>query len=353
MTQGADGALYGVSYIGGANASGVFYKVTATPAMAAPVQLTAPSSVAAGAGFSLGYLVVNSYDGTLPGTMNLCLATNNAGDTTGWTGVLTGEPTEKTAILTAPSTPGTYTYALTCGGTESGFATITVSSPPAITFTSVTHNMGTVAVGSMTSGSSNYGVKMTNTSSTQSFAFDGITLGNAAFTQQNNCLATIAPAGYCQIEFTFAPKATGTVTATWSINTTSTGFTYSPSNGGTLTGTGSGGSAVTISTAGHDFGDVTAGQTSALYGTTITNGTASEVTLTLGSLTAPFDLVATNCGTTIPAGGNCGFQFDFAPTATGITQQLYSISINGGAIPLLTGSPATTVSGVTLTGTGQ
>jgi hypothetical protein len=43
--------------------------------------------------------------------------------------------------------------------------------------------------------------------------------------------------------------------------------------------------------------------------------------------------------------------FTFHPTATGLVQQMYSISVNGGAIPLLVnGSPTT---GVTLTGTGD
>jgi len=127
LVQATDGSLYGTTLQGGANDVGTIFKLAVSPALAAPVQLTVPSSVVADASFSLSYLVYNSYDGTVPGTLNYCFATNNAGDTTGWIGIITGEPTSQTKTLTAPATAGTYTYALTCGGVESGIATLTVS----------------------------------------------------------------------------------------------------------------------------------------------------------------------------------------------------------------------------------
>jgi hypothetical protein len=105
------------------------WKLAVSPALAAPVQLTAPASVSPGESFNLSYLVSNSYNGNVPGTNNYCFATNNAGDTTGWTGTFTGEPTSQTKMLTASTTTGIYTYALTCGGSETGTATVTVSHP--------------------------------------------------------------------------------------------------------------------------------------------------------------------------------------------------------------------------------
>jgi uncharacterized repeat protein (TIGR03803 family) len=122
LVQGSDGNFYGTSEIGGASDDGVVFKLASTPALAAPITLTVPSSVAAGTSFTLSCAVANAYSAT----MQYCFATNAAGDTTGWTGILTGSPTATNATLTAPSTAGAYTYTLTCGGTETGFATLNV-----------------------------------------------------------------------------------------------------------------------------------------------------------------------------------------------------------------------------------
>ncbi len=73
----------------------------------------------------LSYAVSNATSDT----MQQCFATNNA-SVTDWTGIYAGSPTTATVHLTAPFTQGTYTYALTCGGIESGFATLVVTAPP-------------------------------------------------------------------------------------------------------------------------------------------------------------------------------------------------------------------------------
>jgi uncharacterized repeat protein (TIGR03803 family) len=122
LIQGSDGNFYGTTYIGGANNYGTIFQLTSTPALAAPVTLTVPAGVTHGTTFTLGYAVSNAYSTTL----KTCFATNTAGDTTGWTGPITGAPTAQNLTLTAPATAGTYTYALTCGGMQSGFATLTV-----------------------------------------------------------------------------------------------------------------------------------------------------------------------------------------------------------------------------------
>ena len=49
--QGSDGNLYGTTKAGGAIGGGIVYKLTVSPALAPPVQLTAPSSVAGGRKF--------------------------------------------------------------------------------------------------------------------------------------------------------------------------------------------------------------------------------------------------------------------------------------------------------------
>jgi hypothetical protein len=283
----------------------------------------------------------------------------------GYTATCTGSSSPLTCSATVPGATiaalavnsYTVTAAIAAAGNygaatgASGTFTITAPTTGTIKFSSVTHNMGSVTVGDSTT----YGVQMTNTSSL-AVTYTGITLNTTAspnpFTQANNCGTSLAAGASCEIVFTFAPAAgdTGTLTATWSLAGTPGGTTFTPSNGGTLTGTVAASGNVTISTAGHNFGDVTVGTTSAVYGTVITNSTNASVTLTLGSVTSPFALV-TNCPTTLAAGGSCNLNFTFSPTTTGLVQQMYSIAVNGGAIPLLVnGSPTT---GVTLTGTGD
>lgn len=127
--QGSDGNFYGTTVEGGnykhgdPNGNGTVYKLAVAPALLAPVQLSLSlSSVSVGAAFTLTYTVANATSDTL----QYCFATNNAGSAT-WTGVKTGKTTAQTSSLTAPSANGAYTYALTCGGMESGFATLTVT----------------------------------------------------------------------------------------------------------------------------------------------------------------------------------------------------------------------------------
>jgi uncharacterized repeat protein (TIGR03803 family) len=122
LAQGLDGNLYGTATAGGANSEGVIYTVTASPGLAAPVTLTVPPTVAAGSSFTLSYAASNAYSKTL----QTCVAMNSGGDTTGWTGVKTAAPTATNVSLTAPATVGSYVYTLTCGGMETGLATVTV-----------------------------------------------------------------------------------------------------------------------------------------------------------------------------------------------------------------------------------
>ena len=122
LLQGTDGNFYGTAPDGGANYDGAIFKITPPSALAGPVTLTVPASVTHGTSFTLSYAAGNAYSATL----EQCYATNNGGDTTGWTGVKTAAVTATNVSLTAPSTAGTYSYTLTCGGMESGFATLTV-----------------------------------------------------------------------------------------------------------------------------------------------------------------------------------------------------------------------------------
>lgn len=121
--QGSDGNLYGYTTEGGANYNGVLYKIALTPAAPPSIAVTlSPASVSTGSTFSLQYsdfLAASASWAT-------CFATNTASDKT-WAGPITGTVATKEVSLTAPGTAGTYTYTLTCGGTETGLATLTVT----------------------------------------------------------------------------------------------------------------------------------------------------------------------------------------------------------------------------------
>jgi uncharacterized repeat protein (TIGR03803 family) len=122
LLQGSDGNFYGTALDGGANYDGAVFKITPPSPLAGPVTLTVPASVTHGTSFTLSYAAGNAYSATL----EQCYATNNGGDTTGWTGVKTAATTATNVSLTAPATVGSYVYTLTCGGMETGLATVTV-----------------------------------------------------------------------------------------------------------------------------------------------------------------------------------------------------------------------------------
>jgi uncharacterized repeat protein (TIGR03803 family) len=134
LIQGADGNLYGTAEgpsEGVATASGVIFKLAFSPAIAAPIVLTpSASSVAVGSSFNLNWSAANAYSIT----SQQCYAFIQ-GSPTGagiWNGLQTGTYSSSTKLFTGlasitPTTAGTYTYALSCGGVESGFATVTVT----------------------------------------------------------------------------------------------------------------------------------------------------------------------------------------------------------------------------------
>lgn len=128
--QGSDGVLYSVTGDGGSGSEGSMYSLSFTHALAAPVQLSlSQPQIALGSSVTLNWSVLNAFSMT----MQRCAAfvqgaVTGAGTWTGLqTGVLANNIYAGSATFT-PSAAGTYTYALTCGGQESGFATLTVTS---------------------------------------------------------------------------------------------------------------------------------------------------------------------------------------------------------------------------------
>jgi len=137
VIQGSNGSLYGTTGRGGTSTNcngsdcGVVFEATVSPAMAPPVVLKfSSSSVAANTAVTLSYQVNNAI--TITSQQCYAFVQGGSADAGKWTGKQTGTYSSSTHAYTGsasitPTAAGTYTYALTCGGTVSGFATLTVT----------------------------------------------------------------------------------------------------------------------------------------------------------------------------------------------------------------------------------
>jgi len=132
---GSDGNFYGTTDNGGTNGSGSIFEAVPSPALKPLVQLTLSSQTATvGTPVTLGWQVENAFSRTAQRCVaSMQNATSTGGKWTGLqTGTLTGTAYGGSNVLT-PTAAGTYIYALTCGGTISGFATLTVPAMVATT----------------------------------------------------------------------------------------------------------------------------------------------------------------------------------------------------------------------------
>lgn len=153
--QGSDGNLYGTTLYGGNSLdngtydSGVVWKLAVSPSLQPPVSLTlSEQTTQPGQSVTLNWSVANAYSMTL----QQCYAfiqggPNGAGS---WTGLQTGtfnaasDPPYSGSAMITPSADGVYTYALTCGGMESGFATLIVGAAPTLAVTTTSLPAGQV-----------------------------------------------------------------------------------------------------------------------------------------------------------------------------------------------------------------
>jgi uncharacterized repeat protein (TIGR03803 family) len=127
LVQSAGGNFYGIQTT--ATNFPVVFEISLTDPIPAPITLTFdPTVVAPDDSTTLTWSVLNAFSQTA----QLCSASivgNPAGAGT-WTGKQIGSLSngvyEGSATIT-PTAGGTFTYALTCGGQESGFATLTVN----------------------------------------------------------------------------------------------------------------------------------------------------------------------------------------------------------------------------------
>jgi uncharacterized repeat protein (TIGR03803 family) len=124
MVQTSDGGFIGALLGDGPNANadggGAIFKLAANPALPAPVQLSlSPSTITVGSTPSqtatLSWQVLNATSQTYSN----CFASG------AWSGAQAASGSTVVAS-SASGTAGTYRYALTCGGVESGSATLTI-----------------------------------------------------------------------------------------------------------------------------------------------------------------------------------------------------------------------------------
>ena len=162
LTQSGDGSFYGAS-IGNPAAVAVVYNAKLTPSIAAPITLAFNTTkINIGDSAKLSWQVLNAYSQTA----QLCGASvvggsPNAGD---WSGQQAGSRVSgiySGGSVITPTKPGTYTYALTCGGTESQFANLVVLGITPLQIQTMALPQGTVSqpyqtVLSVTGGTSPY-----------------------------------------------------------------------------------------------------------------------------------------------------------------------------------------------------
>lgn len=162
------------------------------------------------------------------------------------------------------------------------------------------------------------------------------------FTDSNNCVGTVAPAGgSCTINVTFTPESTGAVTDEFTITDNAANSPHTL----TVTGTGvTAATSVTVAPVSLTFPNTQVSAVSKPQVVTITNTGTS--TLDISTITVSGDFTQTNtCGATynvLNVGQSCSVSVVFAPTASG--SRTGTLTINDNA----TGSPQ----GVSLSGTG-
>jgi uncharacterized repeat protein (TIGR03803 family) len=128
LIQGSDGSFYASNPMGGADNGGTVDHAVISPSLSGPIGISvSSSSITLGQSANLSWNVGNAFSTTF----QQCYAfvQGSASGAGSWTGKQTGSLSNglySGSATLVPTALGTYTYALTCGGQESGFATLQV-----------------------------------------------------------------------------------------------------------------------------------------------------------------------------------------------------------------------------------
>jgi uncharacterized repeat protein (TIGR03803 family) len=304
----AKGNLYGTTYNGGANQSGMVYELspqaggpwTEQPLFNFGATATAPA---------------HPYAGLLFNSTGQLFGTTEYGGTHG-----------------SSSTGGTV-FEVKTSATVGGTPTVTLT-PASLTFAST-------AVGATTAAQD---VTLKNTSAAAALTIGGITFTGTnpgSFTKTTTCAASLAASASCTISVSFKPAVTGALSAKLSVADNAGGSPQTVS----LTGTGLAAPAITLSPTSISFPNTPANTVSAAQIITVKN--AGTVSATISSIVlggtnpAAFRQVNT-CTATLAAGASCIVYVAFKPASAAAFTATLSITDNAA------GSPQK----VTLTGTG-
>jgi uncharacterized repeat protein (TIGR03803 family) len=210
LVQGNNGSFYGVTIVGGTGKKGTIFQLTLSPSLQAPVQLSlSQSSIEPDDSVTLSWKVLGAYSKTL----QQCYAfvQNSPTGAGNWTGLQTGTVADgayQGATSLTPTAAGVYTYALTCGGVESGSAILRVGDAKAPTAT-VLQAPSSVVLGSLVTltASSSAQLSLGALTGSVTFSADGLSLGTVKI-ENGSASLNLQAAGI--------PTGTYMVTATYS-----------------------------------------------------------------------------------------------------------------------------------------
>ncbi|NYF79573.1 choice-of-anchor D domain-containing protein [Granulicella arctica] len=233
-----------------------------------------------------------------------------------------------------PSPIPQQSIALTCSGTT--------APAPQAALTPASANFGSVTTGTTSSAQVFTLTNAGNASlSITSIALSGTNAGSFTLASKT-CGTALAAGASCAISITFQPVAAGSFAASLSVIDAVGTQTAS------LTGTGTAAPQpqAALTPASANFGNVTVGTTSSAQSFTLTNSGSAALSInsvSLGGANASvFAIASKTCGASLAANASCTLSVTFAPTATGSSTAILSISDNAN------GSPQTS----TLSGTG-
>ena len=180
---------------------------------------------------------------------------------------------------------------------------------------------------------------------TMTISSGGITIAGAdasSFPKATTCGATLAAGASCKITIEFKPQAAGALSATLEIADNASG---SPQKV-TLAGTGASAGSVALTPAVLSFPNTEAGSTSIAQVVTVSNSTASAVTIksiSFGGSNPSAFVEENNCGATLAAKASCLVIVAFKPGSAASLKATLSVADSA------SGSPQT----VALSGTGM
>ncbi|WP_348263220.1 choice-of-anchor D domain-containing protein [Telmatobacter sp. DSM 110680] len=234
------------------------------------------------------------------------------------------EPGNREATLTFNHSGFGSSQTVSLSGTATGkISTLTVT-PQTLSF-------GTMNVGSASAVQSV--LLQSDGTTTISFASIAITGANPAdfSIASNTCGSSLTGSSNCTIGIAFNPTAAGSRTATLVITDSASGSPHQVALSGTgnVPVTGS----VTVSPTSIAFPDTSDGTSSAAQTVTLSNSSASTVSLGPVGLSGPnagdFVIASNACGANLAAAANCTIGVQFKPTSSGSRTATLGVSANG------------------------